>query len=43
MAFFKDNEKAQLESKTIWNKKPDIAPDDFRYKSDLSEEKFNKV
>ena len=43
VAFFKDNEKAQLESKTIWNKKPDIAPDDFRYKSDLSEEKFNKV
>ena len=43
VAFFKDNEKTKLESEPIWNKKPDIAPDDFRYKSDLSEEKFNKI
>ena len=43
VAFYKDDEKTQLESKPIWNKKPDDVPNDFRYKSNLSKEKIDKV
>ena len=43
VAFFKNNEKTQLESKPIWNKKPENIPNDFRYNSNLSKEKIDKV
>jgi len=43
VAFFKDDEKTQLESKPIWNKKPENIPNDFRYNSNLSKEKIDKV
>ena len=43
VAFFKNNEKTQLESKPIWNKKPEKIPDDFRYKSTLSKEQIDKI
>ena len=43
VAFFKDNEKTQIESKQMWNKEPEKIPDDFRYKSNLSKEKIDKI
>ena len=43
IVIFKNNEKTQLESKPIWNKKPENIPNDFRYNSNLSKEKIDKV
>tara|TARA_Y100000816_G_scaffold5977_1_gene3630 strand:+ start:153 stop:917 length:765 start_codon:yes stop_codon:yes gene_type:complete len=43
VAFFKDDEKTQLVSKQVWNKVPETVLDDFRYRSKLSTEKFDKV
>ena len=43
VAFFKDNQKTLIESKPIWNKKPEKMPDDFRYKSKLSKEQIDKI
>ena len=43
VAFFKDNEKTEIESKPVWNKKAEKIQDDFRYKSKLSKEQIDKV
>lgn len=43
VAFFKNNQKTKIKSKPIWNKKPDKKPIDYRYKSDLSKDKINKI
>jgi len=43
VAFFKDNKKTLIESKPIWNKKPEKIPADFRYKTNLSKGQIDKV